>query len=621
VTFAQPAWLWGLLLVPVLALILLFAASRHQARLRRLFSAKMLEQVLPRSVRARRAARDVLILLSFAASLVAMAEPRFDKVVRNVTVRGTDLVVLLDLSRSMDAQDVDPSRLERARRELSDLGRLLEGDRIGLVVFAGGAYPRLPLTSDFKAVELVLSELSTDAFDTQGSNLGAGLRAALELLDRSRQEAGQAMLVLSDGETHHPEEAMAEALIAAERGIPVFAMGIGIETSKIPTRDGRYFEWRGQVVTTEPDFEILKQVAKTTGGAFVSSNAGSYDMEQLYQEIRRSVKAADRSSQKRESWRSAFQWPLGLAALMLLLGAWLGVGRRAFASVTAVLLLLGLSQPARAADPLLEADELYRAQKYPQATEKLVELSLEHPDDPEILKRLGAARYRAGDYEGAARAYDRAAELDGEEGADAVYNSGNALYQSGRLEDAKERYEQVLESLPEHESAKKNYEMLLRELEARRQNKPPPPPKPQQGDKPQGQPQGQGEEPQQPPPEGGEGDAQQGEGQPGEPATPQEGQGQPGPGEQPQEQGDPQGSGGQTNEAQEKPGTSEAVDPGQVGEGEPGNQQEPNSTDAGGISGTDQGPITSGQAHRLLDAVEEGSQRLVVQGRPEDQPW
>lgn len=625
-SWASPWYLGWLLVLPFLAALLGLAAWLHRRRLTRLFSPVagrgpgMLERVLPRSVRARRGARDVMVVLAFGLAILALAEPRFDKVVRTVKVSGTDLVVLLDLSRSMDARDVDPSRLERARREIADLGRQVEGDRVGLVVFAGGAYPRLPLTADYRALELVVSEVSPDTFDTQGSNLSAAIRTAIELLERSRQEAGQAMLVLSDGETHDPEDALAAAKLAAEKGIPIFTMGIGIEPSRIPLRDGRFLEWQGETVMTSPDFEVLKQVAKTSGGAFVTSNAASQDMESLYQEIRKSVRATERSSQRRETWQSAFQVPLGLSALLLLFGGWLGDGRRAFGAAGLVLAVgLSLATPARAQDPLQEADRLYQEQKYPQAVEKLVELSLERPDDPTILERLGSARYRAGDYAGAARAFDTAAQLRDDGGADDLFNSGNASYQAGRLEDAQARYDEVLAQQPDHVAAKKNREMVTNEIATRRAQKPPPPPQPGGEDQPQEEPK-PGEKQDQDAPKPQPGDPKPGE--PGADGEPQPGEGDPSdPGEPKEKSGAEQGAGTpRSNDDPEKPGTSGAVDPGQVSEdpkdGEP--------TDAQGNptgEGEPGGPITSGQAHRLLDSVEEGSQRVVVQGNPEDRPW
>ncbi|MEQ1504150.1 MAG: VWA domain-containing protein, partial [Myxococcota bacterium] len=558
-SFAVPGWLGFLALVPLLAALFAVAGWWSRRALRKVFSAELWARVVPIGVRRRRVIRDLAMIAGTALAIVALAEPRFDKAVRTLNVRGTDIVVLLDLSRSMDARDVDPSRLERARREIADLGRQIAGDRVGLVMFAGGAYPRLPLTADFKAVELVVSEASTDAFDSQGSDLGAAIRTALDLLDRSRQDAGQALLVLSDGETHDPDDALAAAKTAADRGVPIFAMGIGIEPSPIPMPDGRFFQFKGERVLTSPDFEILKQAAKLTGGAFVTSNAASRDMEQLYGELRRSVEATERSTQRRETWRSAFQVPLGLSVALLLTGAWIGDGRRRFGAAAAVMLAIGLTAgaPARAADGRAEADELYRQGKYPQAIERYVELSLERPDDPDVFDRLAAARYRAGDYEGAARAYDAASELRGDD-PDTEYNSGNAYYRAGRLEDAERRYDQVLAADPDHEGAKENQALVKEEITARRAAKPKPPPSGGDQDQPQDAPPQSGDEsaPQQPQPGQGDqaSDPKPGQGK-SDPSEGEPGQPQPGDPQDGQQQGAP------SDAPPDQPGSSDAVSP------------------------------------------------------------
>ncbi len=612
-TLAMPLVLMLLPAVPVLGALLFLTAWRHRAQLRAVLSEAMLARVLPRSMRRRRVARDLLVLLALGLALVAVAEPRFDQQMQTVRAEGADIVLLLDLSRSMDARDVDPSRLGRARREIADLGEILEGDRLGLVVFAGGAFPRLPLTNDFKAVELVISEADTDTFDTQGSNLGAAIDAGVELLERSQGEAGRALLVLSDGETHQPDRALESARAAAEKGVAIYAMGIGVEEVPIPMRDGTFLQHEGKVATTAPDFEILRQVAEETRGAFVTSNASTRDIEGLYQALRSTVRAVEREATRRQSFESAYQWPLAVAALAWLASAWLGDGRRTFGAAAAVLLAASLTtaSPASAApDRLVQADALYRAGKYAQAAEQLVELSLERPGDPDVLDRLGAARYRAGDFEGAARAWDQAA---GAGDADALFNAGNAHYQAGRLEEAVRRYEDVLRQTPEHPAAAHNKELVAKEIEARRAQKPPPPPKPEDGPRQDGQ---QGEE-QQPPPQGGQGEEQQPQGGQGE-QQPQPGQpGQPG------EDGEPKPEEGQQGGPEEQQPGSEPVDPSQVAQDGSGDPQESEAPTAGGggAEGEEKGPVTTAQAERLLDSVEEGAPRTVVQGRPEGKPW
>jgi hypothetical protein len=386
-------------------------------------------------------------------------------------------------------------------------------------------------------------------------------------------------------------------------------------------------EHEGAVVTTDPDFGVLQEVARVTGGAFVTSTASDRDMQGLYTEIRDNVRAVERSSHQRETWRSAFQWPLSVAALLLLLSAWLGDGRRPWGAAVAVLVAARLLWPgtALAADTLLEADQLFRDGDFARAAERLTELSLEQPDDPAIFERLGAARYRAGDFEGAGRAWDHAARI--EQDADALYNSGNANYRAGRLEEARQRYEEALDKAPGHPGAQANHDLVVREIEERRKLQPPPPP--QQGE--------DGEDPEDGEQDGDENPSSGGQGQSG--GSPREQQGsdrdpsdtesQPQPGQDVEgsegtpttDSNDPQGSPGEPSQGgPDEPGTSDAIAPDQVGEGQQ-DQGDPQQAAGDGTMGDDEGPITEGQAHRLLDAIEEGSQRVTVQGRSGDKPW
>lgn len=602
--WAAPTWLGAGVVVAALAVVALLARRRHLARLKAAFGAAVLDRVLPHAVLRRRAAAGVATFVGLALVVVALAEPRFDKQIRTVQADGVDLVLIVDLSRSMDARDVEPSRLERARREVADLFRALQGDRVGLVVFAGAAWPRLPLTEDLAAVRLVLSELDSGTFEAQGSALGDAIREAVTLLGRSESGAGKAALILSDGEIHEGDDALTAATEAAEAGVVLYALGIGEQPAPVPLDHG-FLSWNDQKVLSTPDDTVLREVARRTGGAYVKSVASPQDVVGLYEgEMRRALRSVTRDAQQREVWRSAFQWPLGVAVVLMLGAAWLGDGRRALAAV-AGLLLAALVAPSPAhAGTVAEADGLFRAGRFAEAADQLTELSLQAPDDAALQERLGAARYRAGDFEGAARAYDRAASLRGGD-PDDLYNAGNAHWQAGRLEEAAERFGRVLGAEPGHAKAKTNAELLAKELEARRNQPPPPPPKPSPSEGEDENPNGDGEQDQDPSPggqgdqdpqEGGESDEQRPEGAP-DPNAPPDGGGE------------------------RRPELSE-VEP-QEGEGE-GEPTDARQTQSGGGETSELGDeqtITAGQAERLLDAVEEGGQQIRVTGNPGGKPW
>ncbi len=636
-----PAYLATPWLVVPIALVVAFGGWWHRRRLREIFGDELLARVLPRSVRTRRFLRDVGALLALVLGCIALAEPAFDKEIVKVKTKGVDLVLAVDLSRSMDAQDVDPSRLERARREVVDLLDLLTGDRVGVVFFAGEAYPRLPLTEDYRAVEWVFEEANTSMFSAQGSQLGKALDVSRELLRRDEGKAGKAIIVISDGETHDPEDALRAAREAEADGVLVYLIGVGSEPAPIPLKDGSggFLSKDGQRVMTNPDFETMTEVARITGGGFVRSLPSAADMEGLYRSaIRSSLTAVERDTQQTEKWKTAYQYPLGAALLLWLAGSWLGEGRRRFGAAAAVLITASvafspLGAGVAAASTLEEADALYRKGEYSAAEKALEELSLENPGDSDLYQRLGAARYRNNDWLGAARAFEQASRLRGGD-AEAEYNAGNARYRAGQLEEALERYDRALKVDSGHERAAKNKELVSGEIEVRRQQQPPPPPKPQEGDSKDEEGSGEGDSDEQSDSQQEQSGEQEGQSEgssEGDPeGDPQDNSSEDG---EPRQQGEsdanPDSQDGSAENPSQREGTdgepdqgSDATDPDEL-DGDQGSEEQSQDGVAGdgGDMGEEGGNITPAQASRMLDGVEEGRQRVRITGSTSDKPW
>lgn len=629
---AQPFWLTALAVLPVLFLLAAWSIHSRHRLYASVFNGEVLARILPRGLVYRRWTGLIMALLGLGMVLLGLAEPRFGKQVREVERKGVDVVVAVDLSRSMNAVDVEPSRLGRAQRELYDLADMMDGDRIGLVIYAGGAYGRMPLTLDYDAFELLVRELDTRTFTRQGSDLASAIRESMRLLGDD-QGAGRAILVLSDGEVHDASEALAAAGEAKDAAIRIYALGIGEEPSPIPLGDGRNLTWKGDTVMSDPDPAVLRDVARITGGAYVDSAASTDDMQRLYATgIRRTLEARSTGTIQKETWRSAFQIPLLAGFFLIALGVIAGESRRV--ALIGVALLIAL--PARAAS-VLDGDEAYREGRFSEAVEVFTELALEQPGDSGLWHRLGAARYRAKDFEGSARAYDRASEISGD--LEDVFASGNAHYNAGRLDEALERYDAVLDADPGHAGASRNKAILVRELEARILKEPPPPPKPEpensegqedQGEKGEsgeqaedGEQEGQGEESQgagqgtegSEQDGGSESETEQGEGS-GEPESGEEGtgsaesDGSDRTGEQgPDEPGEGEEEGLESLEALEGEGDGEGEDALAHGQGE--------STGAG----ESDGPMTEAQAERLLESVEEGRPRVSIPGGRSERPW
>jgi Ca-activated chloride channel family protein len=630
--FAAPGYLWLLAVIPVIVIVQIIAAQRHAARLRAMFSGEVLERVWPRGVRTRRTIRDVALLGALALGIIALSGPRFDKRVQLIEARGVDLVLVVDLSRSMDAQDIEPSRLERARREIYDLIELMEGDRVGLVVFAGGAYPRIPLTDDKEALRMIVSEMSTRDFQAQGSALHEALRVGIELLSRpSAGDSGKAIIVLSDGEIHDVPPVLEQAAAARRAGIRVFSMLVGDAAAPIPLGNGAWqTDRQGRRVISTPSDQVLKEIAQIGGGVFTRSVASDEDMRALYRGgVRTLLDAGVRGVRPKIRWRSAWGWPLGVAVALGLVGAWLGEGRRRWGMAAAVLLAWSIVVPSGAwASSVAQGDRAYREGDFVEATRIFNEISHRQPEDPSVFERLGAARYRAGDVDGAIRAWEHQARLEGRARRDTLFNLGNANARSGRYQRAIELYDEVLARGP-HEGAERNRDLVFERLEQQEQQE-------QQSQ------QGEDNEP------------SDGSSAPSDPSQGSEGS------DDPSEQGDrsessesqdagddPEGSSGQADGQTDEGDRSMSGDQKTQQDGgnkDPGEDQErqddseltgvrPDELDdrepSDGNSGTPNGqPVELDaeaqavqQAEKLLDGVQEGRPRITIPGGSQDRPW
>lgn len=643
--FAAPMWLWGLVLVPLVAGVLFVRGRVHLNKLRRLYAGDALSHVLPASVRTRRTIRDVLRTFALVFGVLALAGPRCDKQIELVDARGVDLVLVVDLSRSMDAMDVQPSRLEQVRREVADLLEEIEGDRVGLVTFAGAAFPRMPLSEDTALLSILMEEMSTKDFQSQGSALHEALMMGAQMLGSDESAVnGRAMIVFSDGEMHDPVRVLEAARTVREDGHRVFTVGVGESPAPIPLGQGLWqYDRAGRQVLSNPSPEFLRELAKIGGGAFTKSEPSNADMSRLYhQEIRTLLNARVRQSKPRITWKEMWPYPMGFAVICFLLGGWIGEGRRgALAVMVLFLSFVGLAVPAPAeAASVAEADAMYRSGKFQEAARTLSELAREHPGDVDVLRRLGSARYRAGDYEGAYRAWREASER-GRDGVESDFELGNAAARSGKLDAALRHYDEALRQDETHPGAKANRAWVEEEIARRLAAEPPPPEQEeskesseeneeqskenQQGEpSDDGQDQGQQDEQGE---ESGEEEEQSESDSKGESENDQEAEGSAdGPREQsdrdqtgentnpPESQGEkPIDPNGERGDAEDTPTASQD----ELGEGDPSLAAE---------GGTDPEPLSpeeqaAARAEAELEAVKEGRPRLTIPGGSGEKPW
>jgi len=315
--------LWLLWLVPVLAVFHLWSLRTRGRLLRRFASRQMISRLTTGVSRSRQVVKALLILLGVGAAVVALAEPQWGFTWEEVQRQGVDLVVALDVSDSMlvdDAGGEDLPRLERARREITDLLERLEGDRIALVAFAGSAFVECPLTLDYNAASLFLDAFDTDLIPVKGTDLAAAIRKSLAAF-QGASHPSRAILLITDGEDHSGQ-ALAAAEEANQQGVRIFTIGIGRdEGSPIPLPGGGFRrDRRGEIILSKLDEPTLQQIALATGGRYVRSVTGDMDLEQIYsQGIKATLEDRELGSRRRQRWHERFQWLLAmaLAALMI----------------------------------------------------------------------------------------------------------------------------------------------------------------------------------------------------------------------------------------------------------------------------------------------------------------
>ena len=289
-TFAELHMLYLIWLVPVVVALFVWGAARRRHILSSFASAKSRESVLPEKTTGRRRVKAGLMVSAVLFLILALAGPRYGYVWQEVERKGVDIIVALDCSKSMLAGDVNPSRLARAKREIIDLLAMLEGDRIGLVAFAGDAFVQSPLTVDYTAAAMFLNAMEPDMMPIQGTDLGEGLRMSLDALDEAARE-DRLIVVVTDGEDH--EGAIDEQLQrAADGGVQIHTVGIG-STEGVPipeidaggVRRGFKRDEEGNVVTTHLDEGTLRRMAEATGGRYVRVAPGLTTFEELVDEI------------------------------------------------------------------------------------------------------------------------------------------------------------------------------------------------------------------------------------------------------------------------------------------------------------------------------------------------
>ena len=402
--FEDPIYLYLLALIPLLALIRFFMVHQQKKRLRKFGDPELVRQLMPNVSRFRPMVKFYLLLGALALLIVVLARPQLGTKISHEKRTGIETIICMDISNSMLAEDVTPSRLDRAKMMVENLVDHFTNDKIGLIVFAGEAFVQLPITSDYVSAKMFLSSINPSMLSTQGTDIAAAITMASHSFTQE-ENIGKAIIVITDGEDHEGG-ALEAAKEAKERGMNTYVLGVGSPNgAPIPTGIGDYMKDNsGQTVMSALNEDMCRQLADAGSGAYIHVENNSNAQEQLDNELDKLAKK-ETSSTIYSDYDEQFQAVAIIVLLLLILEV----------------CILEIK------NPMLKNVSLFKRSKKVAAVGilLLVAVGMQAQSDRKMI-RQGNKLYRKGNVAEAEVSYRKAVERN-ERNAQANYNLGNAL--------------------------------------------------------------------------------------------------------------------------------------------------------------------------------------------------
>lgn len=467
--------IWFFWLIPALVVAFVIFDRRRGRILAQIYSRSNLSEKLPHFNARASLTRFTLFLLALICFFMAFLKPYSDFEMREVKRRGMDVFMMVDLSDSMLAQDIQPSRLLRARHEISDFLKLLEGDRVGLIGFAGDSFVFVPLTSDYNTLSLFVDELSTDAIPVQGTDIKGAIEKAVGSFKSQTQNSSKAMILITDGEDSVGLESSTIGDIK-NLGIKVFVLGVGTDAgAPIPLPNGGYKQDKsGKVILSKLNEAAMKDLAMATGGGYVRSVSGDLDLEEIYfQGIKKLVEQDGQETLNKKLPVYQFQIFIILGLLFLVLEILVTHKKRFWRGLFVLLVFISaFPGTGHALNPFSfeGTNKKYEQGNYTASLQEYSKLLKKNPDNPELNYNLGNTFYRLGQYDEAVDAYKKALNSHDENiRKQSLYNSGNSLFRKNDLKGAIEYYDKALQIDKDYKEAELNKAFAAKMQEQQKQ--------------------------------------------------------------------------------------------------------------------------------------------------------
>jgi len=323
--FGNLGYLWLLLLLPVCGIFFIWVVKSKRKALEAFADRDVLKHLV-KSVDFRvQKIRLALFLLILLLLIIALVQPKWGYHWQEIKRKGLDIVVALDLSKSMLAEDIKPNRLEAAKREIKSLINMMKGDRVAIVAFSGSAFVQCPLTLDYGTAKLFLDNLDVNSIPLGGTNIGEAISVSSGAFE-GHEKKHRVLILITDGEDHG-EKVMQAVEDAKKKGIVIFTIGVGKqEGAPIPFidekgRKGFVEDREGNIVLSKLDPVLLQKIALLTGGKKGTIGTGSFPLEEIYQEEISKMEKKELKSSRQKRFENRFQWPLFMAIILYVIEA------------------------------------------------------------------------------------------------------------------------------------------------------------------------------------------------------------------------------------------------------------------------------------------------------------
>lgn len=474
-TFAQPLWFWAFAFVPLLMAVFFRNERQRRALLQKLVAARLFDRLAGSVSIPKRRWRFAFLILGLLAIVVSLAQPRYGFDWLESKRRGRDIIIAIDVSKSMLATDLAPNRLTRAKLAAQDLISELHGDRVGVIAFAGSAFLQAPLTADYSAVLASLQELDTEIIPRGGTDIATAIRTAVDAFGKGESDH-RALVIFTDG-----EELDADGVREAEKNkdaVRVFTVGLGsADGSLIPlpgSRGGTEFikDEDGQIVKSRLDEDRLRKIAEAGGGFYLQLRNSREQMDQIIGDGLGRMTEDDIDAKLSRQPIERYQWPLSFGLVSLAASMLIGERRKVRLAAMLAAGLLPLDADAKNAGV-----EAYEQKDFKGAAAQFSRQLRLQPDSSALHFNLGSAAYQKGDYDQALEAFSKAVTSpDPALHGKAEYNLGNTLFRRGaslkdkepkiqEWQNALQHYDQALKVDPKNEAAKYNRDVVGKLIE------------------------------------------------------------------------------------------------------------------------------------------------------------